>query len=112
MPDGTVSLHTSNWLPGGFCAGVGLDAVLRGSPGDPRVAWLEVNLPAGYSPEASTSGPEPTVVWPAGYRARFAPNVEILDASGNVVLRDGDHIDGACGNDPDTNTLYLEPPFQ
>jgi hypothetical protein len=112
MSDGTVSIATTNWLPGNMCAGVGLDAVLRGSRDDPRVVWLEnaLPLPSWYSPDPSES--TPTVLWPAGYRARFTPNVEIVDASGSVVLRDGDHIDGACANDPDTNTLYLEPPFR
>jgi DNA-directed RNA polymerase specialized sigma24 family protein len=45
-------------------------------------------------------------------RARFTPKLEILDATDNVALRDGDAIQGACGNNPDTNTLYLEPPFR
>lgn len=110
MPDGTISLRTTNWLPGGTCAGVGLDAVLRGSRDDPRVVWLEYNFAAWYSPDPAA--PEPTILWPAGYRARFTPEIEILDATGTVVLRDGDHVDGACGNDPDTNTEYLEPPFR
>jgi hypothetical protein len=111
MSDGTVSLHTTNWLPQDSCRGVGLDAVLRGSPDDPRVAWLESAqaLPPGFP---SPSGPPVTIVWPAGYRARFTPKIEILDADGTVVLRDGDRVEGACVNDPDTNTMYLQPPFK
>jgi hypothetical protein len=111
MSDGTVSLHTTNWLRQDICRGVGLDAVLRGSPDDPRVAWLESAqaLPPGFP---SPSGPPATIVWPAGYRARFTPKIEILDADGTVVLRDGDRVEGACVNDPDTNTVYLQPPFR
>ena len=52
------------------------------------------------------------VTWPAGYRARFNPNLEVLDESGNVVIREGDAVSGACGNNPDTGMLYLEPPFK
>jgi hypothetical protein len=96
-------LPTTNWLAGGVCAGVGLEAVLRGSPSDPRVAWLENNIGGQSRIEVS---------WPAGYRARFNPNLEILDENGKVVLRDGDAVGGACGFDPDTGTAYLEPPFQ
>ena len=76
--------------------------MLHGSPNDPRVAWLE-NKQGGQS--------RMEVTWPAGYRARFSPNIEILDENGNVVLRDGDAVGGACGFDPDTGMAYLEPPF-
>jgi hypothetical protein len=52
------------------------------------------------------------VAWPAGYHARFAPSIEILDQNGSVVLRDGDHVNGACGYNPDTGLTYLQPPFR
>ena len=103
LSGGLFALPTTNWLPGGACAGVGLDAVLRGSPNDPRVAWLE-NKQGGQS--------RMEVTWPAGYRARFSPNIEILDENGKVVLRDGDAVGGACGFDLDTGMAYLEPPFK
>ena len=103
LSGGLFALPTTNWLAGGVCAGVGLEAVLRGSPSDPRVAWLENNIGGQSRIEVS---------WPAGYRARFNPNLEILDENGKVVLRDGDAVGGACGFDPDTGTAYLEPPFQ
>jgi hypothetical protein len=102
LPGGLYRLPTVNWLPGGACAGVGLDAVLRGSPTDAMVAWLE----------NTGTNARRDVTWPAGYHARFTPNIEILDQNGSVVLRDGDHVDGACGYNPDTGWTYLEPPFK
>ncbi len=103
LSGGLFALPTTNWLAGGACAGVGLDAVLHGSPTDPRVAWLENNM--GGTPRMEVS-------WPAGYRARFNPNLEVLDENGNVVLSEGDAVTGACGANPDTGMLYLEPPFK
>jgi hypothetical protein len=103
LSGGLFPLPTTNWLAGRGCAGVGLDAVLHGSPTDSRVTWLENKL-GGQS--------RMDVLWPAGYRARFNPSLEILNESGNVVAREGDAVAGACGNDPDTGTVYLEPPFK
>jgi hypothetical protein len=103
LSGGLLALPTTNWLVGAPCAGVGLDAVLHGSPTDPRVAWLENNIGGQSRIEVS---------WPAGYRARFNPNLEILDESGTVVLGEGDAVTGACGYDPDTGVAYLEPPFK
>jgi len=108
MRDGTISLHTSNWLPGGLCAGVGIDATLTGSRTDPTIAWLTLNPRPFFTPDPSA--PPMTLIWPAGYRARFDPQLAILDASGSVVLREGDHVGGACVGS-ETNTLYMEPPF-
>lgn len=82
------------------CAGVGVSAVLHGSAADPRVAWLVNDL-----------GTRVEVVWPVGYRARFTPNLEVLDASGVVVLRSGDPITGVCGT-ADPHIWLLEPPFK
>jgi len=88
LPDGLIALPTTNWLetPDTICAGVGLDAVLHGSPKDPYVAWLENRVGASRD----------EIVWPAGYRARFSPDLEILNESGIVVLREGDAISGSC----------------
>jgi hypothetical protein len=102
LAGGLYRLPTVGWLPGNVCAGVGLDAVLRGSPTDARVAWLE----------NTGTNARIDVTWPAGYHARFTPNIEILDENGSVVLRDGDHVEGACGYNPDTGWTYLEPPFK
>ena len=37
------------------------------------------------------------VVWPHGYVARDAEPRELLDGSGRVVARDGDHFSGGGG---------------
>ena len=69
----------------GACDGIGLDGVLAGDPNDPRVAWLAV-----------TGGGRRELVFPVGFTARFSPGLEILNASGEVVFRKGDRIDGGC----------------
>jgi hypothetical protein len=88
-------------LPSGAqmgCRGVGIDAVLRGDATDPRVAWL-----------VTSTGARLDVYWPSGYRARFSPNLEILDATGSVVLRSDAHLSGACVSGAER--LFLERPF-
>ncbi len=37
------------------------------------------------------------IVWPADYRARFDPNLGILDENGTVIMREGDTVTGDCG---------------
>jgi hypothetical protein len=71
------------------CPGVGLgdDAVLAGNPDDPRVAWVEQQLTHGRV----------EVVFPSSLGARFTPALEIVDPSGEVIARAGDHIAGGCG---------------
>jgi hypothetical protein len=81
------------------CAGVGIDAILRGDATDPRVAWLVNSL-----------GTRVDVEWPVGYKARFSPKLEVLDAAGTVVLREGDAVTGACGMSQ-PGVLLLMPPF-
>jgi hypothetical protein len=88
-PNGLYWLPTYNWLTGyGICAGTGLDAVLHGSPTDPHIAWLTNNF---------STPPRLEIVWPAGYRARFDPDLEIVDENGNMVMREGDTVTGDCG---------------
>ncbi len=82
------------------CPGVGLIAVVRGDPTDPRIAWL-VDRSTG------ADGGRMDVAWPPGYRARFAPALEILDGTGNVRLRADDPVDGYCGTD-DNGGYILE----
>jgi hypothetical protein len=100
----TLALPT---LPGGVsgtpaaCAGIGLESVLHGDPADPRVAWLE--------PFAG-AGPRLDLVWPAGYSARFAPDLEVLDERGNIAIRAGDFVDSGCVT-ANAHILALEPPF-
>ena len=81
------------------CAGVGVSAVLHGSAADSRVAWLVNDL-----------GTRMEVAWPPGYRARFGPTLEVLDASEVIVLRAGDAVTGVCGT-VDPHIWLLEPPF-
>lgn len=69
---------------GQACAGVGTEAVLAGDPDDPRVAWLV------------SAGTRVDVVFPTAFSARFTPTLEVVNASGTVVARAGDHIDGYC----------------
>lgn len=85
------------------CRGIGIVGTLEGDPNDPRVTWL------------STADGRRELVWPAGYHARFyrfVANLEILDATGNVVHRQGDSIDGACVAGPagDPGSILLIPP--
>jgi hypothetical protein len=69
------------------CPGVGLvDAVLAGDPDDARVAWL-VN---------SAGEDRMEIVFPLRFIARFAPDLQIANAQGEVVLREGDRVDGGC----------------
>jgi hypothetical protein len=87
--------------PNMLCAGVGLEAVLQGGADDPEIAWL-VNLngvPGRHH-----------VVWPSGYAARFGPGLQVLDASGHVVIEAGDYVDGGCVT-AQQDVLLLEPPF-
>ncbi len=86
----------------GACRGIGLhDTILAGSATDPRVAWL-------VGP-----GGRREIIWPPGFRARFSPDLEVLDASGTVVFRAGDQIDGGCTagpNDHPASLLLIVPP--
>ena len=68
------------------CAGIGLHATVAGDPADPRMVWL---VPEDI-------GLRIDVVWPAGYRVRFAPRLEVLNAQDVVWLRAGDAVDGGC----------------
>ena len=68
------------------CAGVGKDAFLRGSVNDARHVWLE----------DATSHARSELVWPPGFAARFTPDLEVLDATGTVVMRAGYRVTGVC----------------
>lgn len=103
-----TDLWRPSWLPGA-CGGVGLDTVVRGSPTDPRVVWLENRTHA----PGQEYVPRLEAVWPAGYRARFTPALEVLDGGGDVVLRDGDPVTGACGpRGGSLSELVMVPPFR
>jgi len=79
------------------CAGVGLtDDVLHGAPGDPGTAWV------------GSGERRIELVWPPGFVARFSPTLEVVDATGKVVLREGDPIGGGCVTG-DRHVLYIPP---
>lgn len=92
------TLPTVDVRVGDPCAGIGLiGATLTGSPTDPRVAWL-----------TSTASPgRIDIVFPAGFTAQFAPELEILDGSGQVVAREGDSVDGACDEGDGSGRLLV-----
>jgi hypothetical protein len=91
-PSGVFALRTVD-VTGGVCAsehcacaGVGLtNTTIEGSPTDPRVVWL-----------SSPGGPDRPVVFPTGFTARFAPTLEVLNASGQVAFVAGQQITGGC----------------
>jgi hypothetical protein len=99
-----IALPTASWsIPSGAavaCAGVGLNAVLHGDPRDPRVAWLITDTEVRLD-----------VIWLPGYHARFVPALEVLDATGAVVLHGGDAVTGGCVTG-DPGVLFLIPPFK
>lgn len=82
------------------CLGTGYkDVTLTGDPQDPRIAWL---LFQGKERREA--------IWPPGFTARFVPKIEVLDASGQVVLREGDPVTEGCLLENGTVT-YVSPPF-
>ena len=88
----TYPLPTADWS--GVCGGTGIEASLRGDPRDPELTWLE--------PRTGFEFDEPGrrhVVWPAGFSARFSPALEIVDEADEVVMREGDPVEGICGGD-------------
>jgi hypothetical protein len=46
-------------------------------------------------------------VFPPGFTARFTPKVEVLNAIGDVVARDGTVVSGGCMVGPGPNALLL-----
>jgi hypothetical protein len=68
------------------CAGVGWVGgghYLTGSASDLRLVWM-------------VSGKRFELEWPVGYSARFTPQLELLDAEGVVVGREGSELIGGC----------------
>lgn len=91
----TPTLPTVSFWGGG-CRDIGLDATLMGDPSDPRLTWL-----------TASDGRRIDVIWPPGYTARFTPNLEVLDGSGNVAFRDGSKVSGGCVTGPDAQGPLL-----
>lgn len=84
---------------GDGCRGVGADVVIHGSPIDANVSWV-----------TSFNGFRTEIIWPLGYSARFVPNLEILDQTGKVVAREGDHLGGWCktADTPEGVPIWVE----
>jgi hypothetical protein len=82
----TPSLRSDPRWQGGGCRGVGTDLVIHGSATDPSVSWATT----------ADGGNRLDLVWPVGYSVRFMPDLEIVDPSGGVVAREGDHLTGMC----------------
>jgi hypothetical protein len=102
QPTARILLVTTVQLPANAaCAGVGLAAVIHGDPDDPDVVWLG-GFPAGND--------RLKVAFPAGYRAVFDPGLQIVDGAGRIQMREGDFVDGACGQ-PVPDHWLLAPPF-
>jgi hypothetical protein len=77
--------------------------ILRGDPNDPHLTW-ETALDGSGRQE---------LVWPPGYRVRFAPKLEVFDATGDLIARDGDRVPGggcAVGPVEDPTGLLLVLP--
>jgi hypothetical protein len=81
------------------CAGVGYlgEVTIHGSPGDSALTWIVFE----------SDGRRENLLWPAGYRARFAPGLEVLDPSGRVVAREGDRVTGGCAMPPGGTFISL-----
>jgi hypothetical protein len=92
LPDARgLPLPTSAWWSASqptppVCAGVGLDAILHGDPGDPSITWITDRGQGGRR----------DATWPPGFRARFEPSLVVVDGSNAVVAHEGDGIDGGC----------------
>ena len=68
------------------CADVGTSgATLRGAERDPRYTWLE-----------GPTVPRIELVWPAGYRAQFAPQLVVVAEDGRIVAQAGDPVPFVC----------------
>ncbi len=80
------SLPTDPLWTGGGCRGVGTDVVIHGAAADPKVSWVT-------SPQTNQ---RTEIIWPVGYSARCTPTLEILDATGAIVAKEGDHLGGWC----------------
>ena len=70
---------------------------LHGSPTDPALTWIQFH----------PSGGRRNVVWPAGHRARFTPQLEVLDPSGIVIASEGQVVRGGCPMPPDGEMIEL-----
>jgi hypothetical protein len=99
VPSGFIDLQTMSGIPPSTepgvlvgCGGVGGDdAVVHGKAGASDPVWIE---PIDGEPQRIEVG------WPAGFRARFAPDLEIFDSTGELVAREGDELKVIGGSLP------------
>jgi hypothetical protein len=82
------------WHDPAGCRGVGLDGILRSSPSDPHLFWMEDR----------TTGGRAELIWPAGYYARDDFGLEVVDGSNTFVGKAGDLVTSACVVSPLGNT--------
>jgi hypothetical protein len=66
---------------GAACTGASLRGVLRGSPWDPRVAWLDTT----------------PVRWPDGDSAVFVPDLRLMGPDGGILAEAGQQV-GVVGS--------------
>jgi hypothetical protein len=95
-----VALQTIEVPADMACGDVGFTTVLHGNPNAPDVAWLG-QFPAGAE--------HFRLVWPTGYNAVFDPQLNVVDGNGHIQIREGDFVDGVCG-EPLPDTYLMRPP--
>jgi hypothetical protein len=94
------ALRTNPNRAGSCSVGVGRDATVHGSATDPHLAWAIDNM----------SGSRLELIWPAGYLARFEPQLVVVDSKGKVVAHEGDLIIGSCLSAPeDRDSIEVDP---
>ncbi|HEU0242830.1 MAG TPA: hypothetical protein VFQ75_02920, partial [Candidatus Limnocylindrales bacterium] len=71
-----IALPESTAPAGAACDGASIRGTLRGSPWDPRVAWVD----------------EVPVRWPAGLTAMFVPDLRLYAADGSLVAGAGNEL--------------------
>jgi hypothetical protein len=79
-------LQVADWT-GTACGGAGLvgDYRLRGSPNDPRLAWM-----------TDPDGTRRELAWSPGTSARFTPGLEVVGPDSAVAAREGWLVVGLC----------------
>ena len=89
-------LPVANFGADGLCAGGGTvgDFRLHGAANDPRLTWM-----------IAPDGRRMELAWPAGFSARFTPNLEVLDDHGQRVAVEGSLVTGGCPTDDAGVTL-------
>lgn len=80
------------------CGDTPIYAVLDGDPKDSRITW------------AMQGTKRIELDWLPGYRARFNPNLEILDERGDVIWHEGALIGWACWEGSDDLPFWVGQP--